>query len=331
MLVPVRRVLAAACLALAAPSFAAPGAAVATAPAATTQVFQPTIGAPLRYRSVRETHVIRNGQQSLREKVTSTEELEFVERNADGFALRWTSRSAAVEAQAPMKAIMERAIAPALDKPMLIQTNANGTPTAILNLAEMRKLYLASIDELTAGLDQTTAGLPAEARAMLGKMFGDMARTYRDLDDAALTQMLLEEPQFYFGYGGATLAPGQAIPIEARMSLPLVGTEADVIGKVELRSREPGGAGTFVVSTATSPESVRRALAAFSDKMFASVPAAQRQAMSEQIRKLQDLSVTDELVLTLGADGLPQRASYRKRAGTAADGQLEIRSFELLP
>lgn len=331
MFARVRRALAAAALGL----VAAPvGSTPVASPTAANDVlvrFDPPIGAPLRYRSERAVNIIRDRQSTLRDRIISDDELMFLERNKDGFLLRWITTGARVEAQREVRPIMEQVVGAMVDKPMLIQTDSRGAPVAVQNLEAMRKLLVTSFATVSNAIDTRFAGLAPDQRAAAKQFFDSYLATFANVSDDALNRLLLEQPSLMFGAGHAAARPGRPVAFETRAMLPMTGTEVDMIGRVELRSHEPGRATTFVMSSSSSPEDVRRAVGAFTEMLFADAPEAQRARIAEGVRRLQDLSLTDELMLTVDGGGVPQRVSYRRRAGTPTDAEHETLIYERLP
>lgn len=324
------RGVAALLMAVAAPALAAPGGAAAPAAKPAVVKFDPPMGAPLRYRLTREVHVTRDGKDRLRDRITSTEELQYLERNADGFLLRWISSDAKVEAAAPMQKIIEATVAAAIDKPMLIQTDPAGAPLAIVNLPDVRRMLVESFGKLSTGFAAATQDAPPEAAAMMRQMVAGMIETYSGLDEASLTQLLLEHPTMFLSYAGSAAVPGRPVPFENRVPVPLAGVEVAMTGQVELRRQGPDGT-TFVASSATDPAGVRQAIAAFLTKASAEVPAEQRAMIAEAAKRMEAIAITDELTLTLDPAGIPVRAAYRKRAAAGGQGQLETLALERLP
>ena len=335
MLKPICRLLACALIAI---PLAAPAAAAPAAPAAreasgeVTIPFAPPIGLPLRYRSERQIFNVAGSQQTLRDQTVAEEELVFTEKNAEGYVLRWTTTSAKVQTSPDRQRLMEQVMGAAVNKPLLIQTDMAGRPVSIRNFDEFRAMLVSTLDAAEAAIDTQFASRPPAERENIRKIFAGFLDMYRNMTDEQANSLLLEEANMILGLGGATLAPGRPATFQTKITLPMVNTEVDVMGRIELRAYDANQTATVVVSTATSPDGVKAAAAAYLDKALVGLDPTQREVVSAGVRKLESFSLTDELVLTIASsDGVPQQAEYRKRGGVADQGQLEIKSLRRLP
>jgi hypothetical protein len=298
--------------------------------ASVTLPFAPVLNKPLRLRQERRVTKLRGGVETEQEEMTTEEEVVFTGRNAQGYVMRWTTKSVTVRTSPEKQAMMERVMAVAVGKHMLIQADAEGAPTAVLNLADMRALFVSSFDAMIAAADDQFAAKPAAERAFMRKTFAGLADMYRSMTDEQLSEMVLEEVMMLFGFGGLTLTSGEPLPFKGSVTVPVVNSPIAVEGKIELRTSGPDGV-TLAVSSASNPADVKAATAAYLEKALVSLEPAQRSAMAADIRNVENFTMTDELVVTLdAADGIVRRADYRKRVGVAEQIGLETKSYTRL-
>jgi hypothetical protein len=306
-------------------------AARADAAASLTIPFAPTIGQPIHLHSERSVINVRHGTETPAEQSTSDEELIFAERNAEGYVLRWTTRAVSVHTAPDRQALMERVGAAAIGKTALIQTDAQGVPVRLINVAEMRALLSSALDLMTASIDRDFAASPQPERDMMRQAIGGIAQMYRDMSDERIGEIVLDDPKTLFGLGGSAMTRGRAMPFRTEIVLPVAGTPVAIAGTVELRESAPDEL-LIAIDSASDPEAIRLAVKTYLDKALAKIAPDQRDAIVAAAARLTGFEAKNEMLLTLdAANGLVRRASYRKYLGFKEQSRLETKSYSVVP
>ena len=303
------------------------GASVAAGESVTVP-FAPTLGRTLRLHVVVSETRSRDKVEQPPSTTTSDEDMVFTEHNATGYVLRWTTRSVSVRAAPDRQALMEMAEAAGIDKPVLIQTDNHGVPTALLNSSEMRALLASTFQAMKAAVDTRFAAKPQDERDAMRKAFAVMEDLYRNMTDAQLSAVFLKEPRTILGFGGSTLVRGHPASVSGEFALPLVGGKVKGIMTEELRDAGSSDL-TVVASTRPDPTETRAAVTAFLKKMLDQLAPDQREQVKAIFDKLPDMTITSELVATLDTKtGLPRHVEYRTGAdmGLASGARTEIYS-----
>jgi hypothetical protein len=291
--------------------------------------FAPPIGVPVRYRNTTRTIGLAGGQQTPSQTTTSEEELVFAERADGGYLLRWTTKSAKVEAPPDRQKMIQQAVAIGVGKPILIRLSKDGQPDSIENLAEMRASMASAMDLFAGALTARFAAVSEAKRDDAQKFASSYINGFKSLTDEQLSQLLLEEPRILFAAGGLQLTLATPAKFTGRVYLPIANLPVGFLGQAELKSFDPDGTATVVISSATDPAETKAAVLAFTEKMLSSLPPAQRDAASAAIRRQTDgINVTEELRLTLdGRTAVPRSADYTKQTMTSGQGRIEMRTI----
>jgi hypothetical protein len=291
----------------------------AATPVAILIPFSPELGKPLRLRGESVKSEVKAGVETIRQRVDSEEELVFTEKNDEGYILSWTTKAAKFEASPQQKALLESLMAATIDQPILIQTDFDGSPVAVVNLDDMRAVINGALDGLLASLDQTVA--PGEKVAMR-QAFAAVAGMYRSMKDDQLNGMLLEDAGLMLGFGGFELVPGEAVPFKTTHALPMVETAIDVEGQVDLRSATAQEL-VVVITSKVDRTHLRAVTASYLERLLTQVAPEQRDAAIAQVKQLEGIEMTTEQVATLdAATGLMRMMVYKKRTGV--EGQIRI-------
>ena len=318
-------------LLVAPPVWAAVGDAVPSkAEPSVTVPFSPTLGKPIHLHSEKRVVVVRDGVETPREVSTSDDELIYTERNEDGFVLRWTNKAATVHTDPDRQALMEKIVSASVGKTEVIQTNARGVPTTVVNVAEMRTLLATALDTMVSAFDTELASKPQAERDTLRKVLASLAQTYRGMTDDQLGALVLKDPKMLFGFGGVALTRGQPLSFKTNVTLPMINTPLAATETVALQ--DAGAAEvTIAVSSTSDPADVKAAIAAFADKTLAAAGPSQRESLKAKMDKLQDFAATDDLVLTLDArTGMIRHATHTKHVSVNGQSQVTTETYAVV-
>jgi len=279
---------------------------------------------------LRINHVITETEKGITTTIsdmTSDEEIVFTERNAVGFVMRWTTTAVTVKAQPPRQAVLEAVAKVAVNKPLLIQTDADGVPDTLLNAADTRATFTTVLDAVLATLDKQPDITSEAERQAVHKMLTGLLDTYRNASDAQLAQMMLEEPNVIYGLGGVPLAAGKSTPFHTMVALPLANTPLNIDGKVALRSANADEV-VIAVTNATRPAEVKKAISEFLSKMAAEFAPEKQKGLTEAMAKIGDFDLRSELLITLDAKtGMLHGARGLKHLTAAGRVRDETKTF----
>ena len=304
--------------------------AASKAEASVTVPFLPTLDKPVHLHSEKRVVMVRAGVETPREESTSDDELVYTERNEDGFVLRWTNKAATVRTAPERQALMDKIVSVSIGKTEVIQTDARGVPTALVNVAEMRTLLTTALDAMVSSFDTEFASKPQAQRDALRKMLTGVAQMYRGMTDDQLGILVLKDPKMLFGFGGVSLTRAQPLSIKTNVTIPMINTPIAATETVTLQDAGPAEV-TIAVSSTSDPADVKTAIAAFLEKALASADPSERDALKATMDKLQDFAATDDLVLTLDAKtGMIRHATHTKHVSVNGQSQVTTETYAVV-
>ena len=304
--------------------------AASKAEASVTVPFSPTLDKPVHLHSEKRVVMVRAGVETPREESTSDDELVYTERNEDGFVLRWTNKAATVRTAPERQALMDKIVSVSIGKTEVIQTDARGVPTALVNVAEMRTLLTTALDAMVSSFDTEFASKPQAQRDALRKMLTGVAQMYRGMTDDQLGILVLKDPKMLFGFGGVSLTRAQPLSFKTNVTIPMINTPIAATETVTLQDAGPAEV-TIAVSSTSDPADVKTAIAAFLEKALASADPSERDALKATMDKLQDFAATDDLVLTLDAKtGMIRHATHTKHVSVNGQSQVTTETYAVV-
>lgn len=302
--------------------------AAASAAPAETGRFDPPVGRTFRLHS----ETVQTRAQAGRETVVQTsagdEDLVFSPAPEAGWLLRWTTRSVSVHAAAERQAVMEKAAAVFIDKPLVIRLDEDGAPTGVVNIAEVRAVVLESLEGIARSF-ATDPDRPAAEREAARQAVAGIVAGYRAMSDDRFAETLLEEPRTLFGFGAAAFGRGQSIPFATTAMLPLTGTSIRLTGEVSVKAETPGEI-TFAAASRSDPADIEAAAGTFLQTLTVGLPAEQRDRLAAAARQLKGFQSNDALTLTVRKrDGLPISATYVRRTAVGDQIRSDTKTYRL--
>lgn len=300
----------------------------AVASAAILVPFAPALGKPLHLRGESVKADVKGGVESIRRRINSEEELVFTEKNDEGYLLRWTTKSFTLDAAPEEKAMLGSLMAATIDQPIIIQTDFDGAPVAVVNLDDMRTLMNRVLDELQSSVEQTSTS--DNHKVAMRQTVAAVAGMYRSMKDDQLNSALLEDAGLLLGYGGFELVPGEPVPFKTTQALPMVETAIDVEGEVELRSAT---AAELVVAITSKVDRthLRAVTESYLERLLTQVAPEHRDATIAKVKQLEGIEMTTEQVGTLDATtGMTRVMAYQKRIGVEGQIRIDTKRYSLV-
>lgn len=288
---------------------------------------------PVRYSFETENEKSQQGVFS-RYGIKSVDELRFTPAAGGGYSVDWRTVEYRVEAPAPLNLMLESTYQALAAVPLTYQASASGVPATLDDLQTMRAAIAESFRALRATVVTSDyfvkLGNPKPSKVEVkafGQLFDAAMVPFLNVEDAPLTEQLLETPTMMFGLGGASLALRQPVAVAGEVSAPW-GAPIKVSGTVEATYFDrPKSQLTVVTSTSVDPESLKAAAEQYFESLKDKLPPDAVDKAKVQVDQFLKLKVTERAELVLDVKtGLPDRLSYEKTTQINGDTQTERRT-----